>query len=378
MKAWSIVLLASVVLLIVPGCWGRSELKDVAIVTGVGIDQKGNKYEVTTETLKLGPEQQTKIVSAIVRSAMGTTIFEAIRDLIITLGKRQVWQHVDAFIIGEKTAESGITPVTDFMLRDHEPRFRMNILIAKGTAKDILSMKPEAGKVNGTLIKNALEEQSSLSKAPQVQLYQFGQMFIERYQDPYIPMVRKGKQGFEIYGTAIFKRDKMVGQLTPNETRGLLRVLGKLNGGIQVLKLNTKGSTKPAYISIEIKKSKAGMKVKFEHRTPKIEVNIQETGFIGDISHPINHQQIDQKLLNRIEKLYADSIKKEAEQVIAKIQKKYKSNALGFAGLINRADKRYWQQHKDEWEDLYPRIKVVVNVKTNIPENGLIRDNVGY
>ncbi len=376
MKLSGSVVLLCAMMLVLSGCWGRSELKDVAIVSGVAVQQKGEDFEVSTETIKLGTAEE-KISSNVVVSSKGKSVFDAVRNLIIPLGKKQIWQHVDAFIIGEKMAKSGISPIIDFMLRDHEPRFRLYLLVSKGDPKSILNIKSETGKINGALIKKALEEQKFLSKAPQIQLHSFAEMLINPFRDPYLPIIKKGGQGFEISGTAIFRKDRMVGQLTPFETRGLLRLLGKIKGGLQVVRMGTTKSGKPIYVTIEIKKAKTKMKVKFENGMPTVHIHIHETGFVGSLTHSIPRDELDQKNLDRIEKLYADAIEREAAKTAELIQHKFKSNVLGFPDLINRADKRYWQRHKKEWNKIYPRVKLVITAKTHIPENGLIINNVG-
>lgn len=370
-KGWVLFLLSLVIL---PGCWDRVDLEDVAIVAGVGIDKKEDKFQVTTQTIKPGEVKKSSKQTVLIRSSEGITIFEAVRNFIITRGKKQIWHHIDALIISEEMAREGVKPVIDFFSRDHEPRFRMNLFISKGTAKEILEIKSEAGPIPSISMKKALTEHKALSKAPIVEFHNFIERLMEPYQDAYLPYIHKGTQDFEIFGTAVFRRDRLVGELTPKETRAMLRALGELKGGIQVISYPSGEREEANYISIEIKQSASSMEARFKNGKPTIIIEIEETGFLGDMSQPI---ELNDEVFKEMEQVYADTIEKEVRRTVNKIQKDYKSNIFPFAGVIKRTDKQYWKEHQKHWEELYPELVVDIRVKTHIPQNGLITKHNG-
>ncbi|MEX2461388.1 MAG: Ger(x)C family spore germination protein [Paenibacillaceae bacterium] len=370
------IILQLLLIAVLSGCWSSSELKDISIVAGVGIDLKGkNQFEVTTQTVKPAEVKKNKPGAVAVQSSTGFTVFEAVRDLIIKTGKKQNWQHISAYVISEEAAKTGVMQRIDFIARDHEPRFRMNLLVSKGKAKDILNIKSKKNPIPSAAMKATLEEQISLAKAPQVELHDFIEKLMEPYQDPYLPIIRKEKEDFEIYGTAVFKGDRMIGELTPRETRGMLRVLGEVKGGLQVVKFASEHKAKTNYLSIEIKKSKASIHAKITKNNLQMIIEIKETGFVGDMTQPV--KELNNKKIKEMEQAYADTIKKEVEHTVSKIQKELKSSVFDFAGVINRKDKKFWKEHQQEWETLYPSLDVIVRVKTRIVRNGLIVNNPG-
>ena len=286
MKYTIIIYLISV-MAILSGCWGRTELKEVGIVSGIGID-KGidTGFELTTQTVNPKDPKGGKPTSVIVQTSKGVTIFEAIRDFIISTKKKQNLQHIHSLVIGKEIAKNGVTPVLDFFVRDHEPRFSMELFIAEDKAKDILEIQNKDFPIPSLTMKEAVDEQSSLSKAPHMNLHNFYQRLLEPYQDPYLPIIHKNKDDFEVYGTAIFKGDKLVGELTALETRGMLRALGEVKGGIQVIQLFSPNE-KPVDISIEIKSSESSITTTIKNGQPTIQIEIKETGFIGDVSQRV-------------------------------------------------------------------------------------------
>lgn len=360
------------VMAILSGCWGRSELKDVGIVSGIGID-KGidTGFELTTQTIKPENPKGGKPTSVLVQSSRGVTIFDAVRNFIITAKKKQNFQHIHAIVIGKEAAKNGVTPALDLFIRDHEPRFGMDLFLAEDKAKDILEIQNNNFPIPSLTMKESVKVQRSLSKAPQMNLHNFYQRLLESYQDPYLPIIHKNKDDFEVYGTAIFNGDKLVGELTALETRGMLRALGEAKGGIQVIQLSS-SNEKPVHISIEIKSSESSISTSIENDQPTILIEIKETGFIGDVSQRI---MLNEKMIQDIKQLYADDVENEVKQTVSKIQKDFKANIFDFAGTIRRAEKHYWKQHYEQWEEIYSTLKVNVKVKTDITASGLEEDS---
>jgi spore germination protein KC len=352
------------------GCWGSKELRDVGIVSGIGIDKGVDLgFDVTAQTIKTGSPNNDSPSTAIVHTTHGDTVFEAIRNFIIEAKKKEIHQHIDSLIIGKAAAEDGVTPAFDFFLRDHEPRFNMSVFLAEGNAKEILEIEnTKLFDIPARSMRKSLVEQKELSKAPYVELHNFYQRLIEPYQDPYMPIIHKRDNDFENYGTAIFKGDKLVGELNAAETRGMLRVQGELRGGIQVIHLPL-SEEEIVNVSIEIKDSKTSITNFLKEGQPVIEILIQETGFIGETSSdvPLTNENI-----KKINQLYEKTIKKEVKDTVDKIQKDLKANTFDFAEIIRRKENNYWKKHKEQWEEIYPSLKVVVNVSTDLPANGLL------
>lgn len=357
------------IMALLTGCWENTELKEVDIVSGVGIDKgKDNKYDLTTQTIKPGSPIGGSQTSVIIQKSSGKTVFEAVRDFIITAKKRQIFQHIDAIVIGKDVAFEGVKPVLDFFIRDHEPRFSMDLFVAEDQAEEILEIQNKKFPIPSKTMKDSLEVHEGLSKAPQVAFHNFYQQLVEPYHDPYLPIIHKKQDDFEVYGTAIFKGEKMVGQLSALETRGMLRVLDEVKGGIQVIEMPSTDD-EPVLISIEIKKSKTSIHATIKNNQPSIQIETKENGYIGDVSKSI---LLTEKEVQKITKIYEDSIKQEIKQAVSKVQKEFQSNIFDFQDTIKRKDKRYWKEHKNDWETIYPTIQVDVKVNAKIPNNGII------
>lgn len=361
-------------IIILSGCWGKSELQDIAIVSGVGIDRDDNNHIiVTTQTIKPEEIKESEPHPYLVRESSGETVFEAVRDFIITAGKQQLWQHIEIFVIGMPTAENGVTEIIDFLYRDHEPRSSMNLFISDKTASEIIYINSEIGVIPTIAMKESLENQASLGKAPQVMFHEFLKAYEDPFIDAFLPIIQKKKEtdDFQIYGTAIFKDNKVVGKLTSHETKAMLRVLNQLKGGIEVITVDSiSDDGNNSKITVEIKRSKSKLEAKFENGIPVIEINIEETGTISGLSTSIN---LNNKKITEIKKEYEKVIKSKTSKVVEKVTKDFNSDIFAFSHTINRANKEYWKKHRNQWDELLPTLEVKVNVAMDIEHYGLIR-----
>ena len=349
-------------------------MRDIATVAGVGVDWQKGEFLVTTQTIAASEAKKRKKGAVDVSSTHAPTMFEAIRDFIIAEGKKQGWQHVESLVIGKELATKGVTPIIDFLARDHEPRFLMSVFMADGRAEPIMKIEPASAPVPAIAMNRALKEQKGLGKAPTVTFLQMLKRVSNPLTDAYIPIIHSVDNGarFEIFGTAVFNGDRVKGTLDPFETRGMLRILGDLKGGMQRVPVQLSGQTPPLLVDVEIKSSKSSIKAEIKHNRPIIHIKIKESGFIGDTRSTCPVKKVD---LHCVEQTYEKTVKKEAEDVLKKIQKKYKANIFDFHRAIQIADKTYWNDYKKEWKEMYPEIETEIEVECHITATGLIEKN---
>ncbi|WP_269059924.1 Ger(x)C family spore germination C-terminal domain-containing protein [Iocasia frigidifontis] len=100
----------------------------------------------------------------------------------------------------------------------------------------------------------------------------------------------------------------------------------------------------------------------------KIEINsegtlVEQQGDI-DTSKPA--------VITIIEKNLEKIIKKEVENTIDIVQKKYQSDVFGFGSLFNQKYPQDWQKIKEDWNEIFPQVECSVKVKTEIRRTGLL------
>ncbi|MFC4184102.1 Ger(x)C family spore germination protein [Saccharococcus thermophilus] len=225
-------------LILLSGCWDRKEVNDLALIVGLGIDQtKDGKIMLTVELIvpkavggggqMIGGGDGGGGAETIVRSGTGTTVADAISNLQEKLPRRIFWGHTEVIVFGEKAARAGIRQHLDFLGRNPQARLRANVLVSKGTAKSVLELSPLIEQSSAEVLRELSESQLLLRVTVKDAL----QMLSGDAGAAALPMVKilppeKGKQELQtiafIQRTAIFKKDKMVGDINDKLTRGVL------------------------------------------------------------------------------------------------------------------------------------------------------------
>ena len=98
------------------GCWNYQELNEYAIVTGMAVDIKDNKYEVSFLIANGNKSEQEQTKTSLI-SGEGETIYNAIKDISLSSPKELYVSHLSVVIISEEVASKGISNLLDYLLR---------------------------------------------------------------------------------------------------------------------------------------------------------------------------------------------------------------------------------------------------------------------
>lgn len=163
-RVLAVIMLLSIIVL--PGCWDKRELTDLAIISAIGIDRtnEGNyvlHFQIINPGnvaggLQGGGAGDRPPVS--VYSIVGDNMTEALRKASMKVSRRLYFAHTNLVVISEKLArEEGLNFVLDNLDRDTEFRTTATIVIAHKTkAENIVKTltpidKIPSNKVNKTL-----------------------------------------------------------------------------------------------------------------------------------------------------------------------------------------------------------------------------------
>lgn len=380
MQAMRICLVATLMLInsmVLSGCWNYREIDTLAIVAGVAID-KGihDTYELTAELIQVSGGRDPKITSKLV-TMQGKTILDAVRNGISVSGKKLYWSHIKVVIVSKDIVDERLIGVIDWFNRDAETRADVNILVSRGqTAKEILEGQALIEPIKSIELANMIQNQSSLVKAPQSDLWKFS----NELQGEGISAIASAielegtddHKLLKIAGSAIFKKDKMAGYLTEEETKALLFVKNQVEGGVLVL--GESKDKKNPLISLEIFKNST--KIKSLASDQHIEVLINTNTVVGiDEIHGAT-DVIHAEGLRKLEHTAEVRLKKQIEDIVEKSQKQFKTDILGLGAKIREDKPDIWRQVADNWEEEYPKVKVIVQPKVHIKNTAMISKTI--
>lgn len=366
-----------IIMLIQCGCWNMRELDSLSIVMGFGIDKAevSDEIELTAQIVKTGGKNQSSAnekgsddSSFINLRSTGNDIFTIIREYTHKISRRLYIGDSQIIVFGESSAKEGIRNKLDFFMRDHEGRLIVYVIVAKGKAYDVLKEEPEFGNIPAIDIANLIENQFATSEAVKVTLFDLIPNLVNNTKSMVLPCVSVLSEGegkkIALTSSAVFKDDKLVGELDKKETRGYLWVMNDVKSG--VINVNVLGEN----TSIEIKKAKSEVVPQInKDGSIKIKVKITEEGILNS---QVGNASLDKVFNNKkLENATAYVIKKEIQKTLDKARE-MGTDIYGFGEDINRKYPKEWKTIKANWDKLFKEIDINIEVISKLRGEGRI------
>ncbi|TFE23461.1 Ger(x)C family spore germination protein [Cohnella luojiensis] len=392
MKQKILLLLLSMSMIVIGGCWSRRELMELAIVVGIGIDKKENEYVVSSQVVipseaggqkasPIGYAPTTKFV------ASAPTIIEAFRKMTTISPRRMYTSHVRILVIGEEVAEEGLQDVLDYFYRDRTFRLDFYVVIARKTkAENILSIFTKLEKIPSvSLFTSLATSEKTYSNARGVHLDELINTMVSPGKNPVLTgltIIGDETQGetkdniqritphtrLKISTLGVLKKDKLVGWLSDKESRGFNFITGQVMGSVGDVVLPSGGK-----VAVEAFRSEAHMKSRIRRGEPEMEIKILTEGDIAEVDGSID--LMEQKNIQMLENLLEQRIKHLAESAIEKGQTKLKSDIFGFGEVIHRQHPKIWNKLQKNWAEDFVDVPVRIKVDAKLRRTGKVLDS---
>ncbi|MGO4546436.1 Ger(x)C family spore germination protein [Paenibacillus sp. 2TAB23] len=387
-----VILLLPVSLLFLNGCWNSKELRDLAIVIGIGIDNVPNSDQYKVSLLVVNPSTVAgssssgsggnSVVPYIVYSSVDHTLLSAFRKTSKKVSRRLFFAHSQLLVIGEPVARDGIYNLFDFFERSHELRLTSSVVIARGLqAENLLTILTPLQSITATSIKDKLKVSSEFwAESVDVNLMEIikrlsgsGEPIISGMRVIGNPSLGKLKVNLEksspyttieTSGIAIFSNGKLSTWLDGKAARGVVWILNKMKSTI----INIDCEDMKEAISIEIVRSSSKLRVDLLNGKPSLSLHVKQEGNFSETKCSIDPNNRD-SFIELQKKLTAET-KKEIHLAIRATQNK-KSDIFGFSTEMERTHPREWKKLKNNWPSIYSESEVKVSVEAYIRRSGL-------
>lgn len=383
-----IIFLACIVFL--TGCWNRRELRDLCIVTAIGIDKGERQGEYLLSFQVVNPGQvapgavgggSSYALPITIYTSTGETIIEAIREASKKTPRQLFFSHVRLVVIGEALAKDGIKDMFDFFERLHETRLNSTVLISRGSeAKQVLKTLTSLEKIPAnSIIGKSSSTEKVLGENLNAQIDDIIKMVTSEEQVLLLSGIRingnvsEGEKksnvektelpaATQISGMALLKNGKLISWMKQDEARGVMLVRNKVRSTI----VNTKQQGKT--ISIELVRAKTDVKASLSAREPVIQIKVRQEGAIDEVKAAIDLSKPEQ--IRQIEQQWSDETRSYVESAIA-FAKKHKADILNLGEAVNMADPRQWREMEKNWGDQFPELQIRVDIDSYIRHEGM-------
>ncbi|ADL13444.1 Ger(x)C family spore germination protein [Acetohalobium arabaticum] len=314
------------------GCWDIREIEQTQFPSYITVDKA--KEEVAAPYLYslqfpiLRPKAPKKVNNL---SVTAYSIENAINNLqnrsvgVISLGM------LKTIIFSKEVAKEGLLPQIDALWRN--PLIPGSVLLAitpKQAAK-IKKVKVPTTENRGQYLDLLFRTTSRNTLLPERNLTNFFSNLKTTGIEPVIPIIKYGKTDIKIIGTALFRKDKMIGKLQVPETRSLALLKENFSKGEIALKVDNHIVT--YYVQ------QTNSQIKPSYHDGKFTFNINLELDVDVVENTSSKRLTDNKTaLANMERHLESALKKEIDNLFTELQK-YKSDAIGIGRRVKVKDR---------------------------------------
>lgn len=383
-------ILILLILFFATGCWNYQELNSLAISTAMAIDKAEDGYEVS---ILIANSKKNQVSSkegesqTIVYSAKGKTISDALKNIDLENPRQIYIGHLAVIVISEEVAKEGLLNSIDLLLRSSESTKRFYVAIAKDDkAKDVIKIiSPLESFPSQAISTNIRSSSESQAISSAITYSKFVEDLIEKGVEPILPTVtiegdkKDGSKSSSLQKStpdaliklgpiAVFKKDKLVGYATKDESRGINLILGKIK------ELNVEYKCDGEYLVTRVTEVKTSVDVKLKNKKPVVNITVQGEGDITENGCDLN--LVDPKVIDKIEKNINKELKKHIKKGLKVSQEDFKTDILGFGNKFYRNYPKYYKSIKNWNKDVFPTIDSNIKVKINVITKGSARQSL--
>lgn len=354
------------------GCTNVVEIDDLGIILAIGIDINEDKnYSVSVQLLNVDSEISDSPINSIVYTATGETIFNALNHLNKMIGKKLNYSHMQYMVIGDNLARSGISSILDFSLRSTEVRPDIPMFVTKGNVVEILNTKVPANTISAFGLRNLINIEKKRGYTVITTTLDYVNSSSTGSKDAVIGEIEVGRQenneiNYDLSGAAVLKDDKLIGYLSPTETRALNWIRGEVNTGDVIIQY-PKGNK----ISLDIKGSSSNISTKINNGRVDVKVKINVQSNIREMLGKLN-PNTKPKLMEEFAAKEDEIIYSEIKMVLNKTQKELDADIFDFGNNVFRMHQKEWKAIDKNWDTQFKNMNIDVTVFSEIKQTGTI------
>lgn len=368
------------------GCTDKNEIEKLGMAVALGMDMdKNNKVLVSVQLLKTGNKSKDKAESEPARADVylctGNTIYDALTTLSKRLSKPIKFSNAKCIVIGKKFAEKGVEPIIDLAIRFPDLRPATPVLVTEDTASDILNMQIPENPISAFAIDNLITRQKHLGLASTATALDFVNSMTGESSVTTCGLINISNKdeeslgtGLMLSGSAVFKKDKLVGFLNDKETRGLQWLKGKVKLGSIIIE-----TPKENKVSLHVLQSKSTLKPSIAGGKVAVQVNIKESSNLFQIDKSMSEGMdfnTDPEVLDRLSKEQDKVIHDEVNLAVNAAQEKLHADIFDFGNLLYRKLPHEWVNMKNDWDETFPYVHINVTVSSEIKQTGEISKTI--
>lgn len=354
---------------VLPGCWDRLEVENVAFIVGIGLDlDENNNLLVYSYYPVFEKEAKQKTDFFEVKS---TSLRQAREKIDAIAAGISEWDQAQIVLVGKQLLKNkDWFPLLDVLYRDVRNKTSASIIYMDGpVAKAILASPPD--KVRFVLYMKSLVEASERRfETINVNLEDLQRQMFEAGMTPVMPRAVQQKE-FKLDGLALLnKKGKYVDKLRGLEVPLLLILQNKVKGDVSLtLRLPDippgEGPVPANIVSFNASDMRTRIKTSYAKNRFRFDMEVK-----GDIA--IREKVFSLDAVERqaqLEEMVTKQLQSKLEALLNKIQKR-RLDPIGLGIFARAYEHKQWKQVQDHWGEALSEADIAVKVKIRLINPG--------
>ncbi len=370
MRSFKIIICLVLICSLFSGCMNQTNLKNLIVIEGIGIDNTEDGVQLTVQSLNPGKSTGTEKPEGnmtINTIEQGKTIVEAISNLNKAMSKELFFGHNKVIVFSREVCETDLNNKLDYFLRSSDARADVAVCMADGDAKKVLENTEDDSHVPVENLVYLISNGQKMGTSIFITTNDLLNTYSDKTTDMYIPVVkeRADENNVELSGIAIFNDDKLSYILDNDETLGFMFITGKIRNCYLEFVDDDLGNVGVEVIPSKVKKS--------------IEIVDGNVVFKVKVDGHLMINEVEKGVANVLKE---DCLKKICEKTEEKIAylcnrafdacQKYDSDAIRVGEFLAKDSPKSYELLSDDWDKYFKTVTISVDSKMKLKK---ISDN---
>jgi len=375
------------------GCWSSRELNELAITMGMAIDRtEDNRYLVTVQVVDAGEVSATKGTlgrsPVVLYRAKGETISEAVQRMSTSSPRAIYNSHLRVLLLGEGLARSGIKDVLDYISRDWQFRTDFPVMIAKGAkAGDTLKILTPIESIPALQMLNTLQNsQQHWAPTTIIHFDDLIRAMISRGQQAVVTgivlvgdadegskrsniLTTTPKSRLRLFGLSVFKKDRLVGWLSEQESRGYNFIQGTMYNSTGNITCDD-----GQLLALEVQNETAKKSARYRDGQMRLSVDVKIEAKIAEVACQIKLTK--DETIRHLERKAEQRVTSIVQSTLNRAQRDLKVDIFGFGQVVHRKYPSYWRKAQNNWDERFSGMPVDLKIDVKIRLLGTVTESL--
>ena len=374
MKSFKAIICVLIMCTLLTGCMNNTNLKDLIVVEGVGIDTTENdEIMLTAQSLNVAMSTGTQNPEGnmtVNTNEKVKSVIDAVSNLSKAVSRELFFGHNRIIILSRDICENKFFDIVDFLLRSEISRADVPIAMADGDAFTIIKNGEDNARVPVENTVNLVYDGQKSGSTVYVTTENLLNAYSDKTSDIYLPVLkeRKDEDNSQLSGIAIFNGDRLAYILDEDEALGFILLSGKYNSCYVDFTDDKLGR-----ISVKISSPRVDKSVEIIDNTVHFSAEIKGDIIINEIEKGV-YSMLSEDDLERICALAENRVDELCAKVFVACQS-HSSDCLRVGEYLARDNAEMYQSLSADWKNNFKRVTFGADSSFKLKK---ISDNTEY